>query len=106
VDEHHASVIDDGGTACIVLSGQVDLAARSEIEGAMEAAMAAGPAAVRVDLSAVTFLDSSGIAALIMGFREAEAAEIPFTVVGGPPPVMRAIEISGLADALGLEVDR
>jgi anti-anti-sigma factor len=55
-----------GGTARIVLTGDLDYSTRGEIQHAIQQVLEAERiAAIVVDLAAVTFLDSSAIGALL-----------------------------------------
>jgi anti-anti-sigma factor len=51
-----------------------------------------------VDLSGVTFCDSSGISALIAARNAAEAAEAKVALVAVPARLTRTLALTGLAD--------
>jgi anti-sigma B factor antagonist len=51
---------------------------------------------IEMDFAAVTFMDSTGIAALIDAQRRAAAAAAEFIVIGCQPRVLRILEITGL----------
>jgi anti-sigma B factor antagonist len=55
---------------------------------------------VSVDLSAVSFMDSSGLNALIAGRKHASGAGNGFVVLDPPELVERAMQLTGLADYL------
>jgi anti-sigma B factor antagonist len=54
-----------------------------------------------VDLGGLTFLDSSGLVALIKARRNAEDAGYRLTVEHPPDTVRRFIEIAGVTELLG-----
>jgi anti-sigma B factor antagonist len=53
--------------------------------------------ALRLDLSGVTFIDSSGLGVLILARGHAELHGVPFTLEGVPGHVERAFDAAGLA---------
>ena len=82
----------------ITLQGEIDLAASDPLR-AMFATAARQVAEVEVDMSAVTFLDSIGIGALVGGRNAALAHGCTFVVTGPSEPVRQVLEVSGLLDA-------
>lgn len=86
-----------GLPALIVLqvSGELDLAARDDLQAAIVRAVSDAPA-VTVDLEAVTFLDSEALSALIAGYQAAVAAGVSFGLTGARGPVRRVLEITGV----------
>ena len=55
----------DGGTAVIRVAGEIDIASRDTLTDAAKTVIAAGANRLVLDMSAVSFMDSSGIAAVI-----------------------------------------
>jgi anti-sigma B factor antagonist len=91
-----------GSALVLTVAGDVDLASAPELSRAIELVPSA-VAVVVADLTAVTFLDSSGINALLRGQRELASSGIAFRVVtaaGGP--VRRVLELMQLTEALAL----
>ena len=93
---------DDNGTVLIVaVSGDVDLSTSPAVETAVREVVARpGVTAVRVDLRAVDFLDSSGIAALLKGRRSADEHGVSYRVIGAQGIARRVLQISGAWDHL------
>jgi anti-anti-sigma factor len=58
-----------------------------------------------VDLSAVTFMDSVGLAALVTGFKSVRAAGLPFVVAAASPSAARLLRMTGLARLWGFTSD-
>ena len=86
-----ASVSSAGnGARLIVLSGEIDLAVVDELR-----LLLAADGNVVVDLSAVTFIDSSGIAALLAAHRRQQTSGHSLWVQGAHGPVSRVLEITG-----------
>jgi anti-anti-sigma factor len=87
----------DGGVATVRISGAIDLDAMDEVERAIGATVdAAGTTQVVVDLSAVDFLDSSGIAVLLKGRRVADAADVGYRVTGAAGMVRQVLDLTGV----------
>ncbi|MBN9107687.1 MAG: STAS domain-containing protein [Pseudonocardia sp.] len=87
-----------GGVAVVAVSGDVDLAGAGRVGTAVGQALARRPAALVVDMSAVTFLDSSGLDQLVEARRAAAVAVVPMhVVVAGNRAVARPLEVTGLA---------
>ena len=87
----------DGYHALIAVVGDVDLASTPSVDKAIEAAIRSADAArVEVDLSQVTFLDTSGISGLARGRRLADQRGIAYAVVGAHGPVLTVLEMTGV----------
>ena len=85
-------------TAVVIAAvGEVDLATAEHLNTAVQAEFDDRPGIVVIELSAVTFLSSVGIAVLIKAQRAAEQSRKTLRiVVGDRRPVVRAIAASGL----------
>ncbi len=91
--------------AVLVLAGEVDLATSPRVRDAVIDALAAEPPArLVVDLSDVSFLDSTGIGALVAGRNKAAALGVPFVVRNPQRMVHRVLDIAGLLDVLDVEM--
>ena len=94
-----AIVEDVGDRAVVRLVGEVDLAAERLWWLALDDARALSRT-VEVDLSHVTFIDSSGLRLLLAALRKAEAESEDLTLVSASDAVRRLVELSGLSDLL------
>ena len=83
-------------------SGELDIATVPELEAAFEAALAGGPAELLIDLRAVTFIDSTGMALLLRLVERAGALRVQFRI---SPAIARLLEIIGLDGRLPLADD-
>jgi anti-anti-sigma factor len=102
-DDHYAiEATDERHARRLVLSGEIDLSAHSVLRDTFSQELAGPADELIVDLSAVTFLDSTGINALLNGHREAEAAGKRFVIVPGPEQVMHTLKVSGVDTVLDL----
>jgi anti-sigma B factor antagonist len=91
------------GALDVVLRGEIDFTNASQvIEVVRRAITRERPAAVRVELAEVTFLDSSGIAVLVNAMKAAESAGATYRVEHPNIKVMDQLRITGLLRPFGL----
>lgn len=85
--------------------GEVDLASARELRETGRAAVAAASpgANVTIDLREVTFLDSTGVGALVDMANAAVEREIGIVLLSAPERVRRILEITGLLDRFTFE---
>jgi anti-sigma B factor antagonist len=94
-----ASGADERGRSVLAVTGAIDLQTRTQLLAAGRDALGTGATALVLDLDAVTFIDSTGLGALIELGHDA-ADESGGLVIRNPSPrVVRILETSGLADA-------
>jgi anti-sigma B factor antagonist len=80
--------------ACLILRGEVDVSTVSELRAAIARALDAHPC-VEVDMAEVSFLDSSGITALISGYKRADGLGGGFRVTRPSSQVQRVLSLVG-----------
>jgi anti-anti-sigma factor len=80
--------------------GEFDLAAVEQFHAAIAAACDRSPATVELDLEAVSFIDSSGVGAIVVASRNAAARGASMRIGARSPVVERVLEVSGLEAAL------
>ena len=86
-----------GPTRTVVLSGELDLSGADELAGLLaDETGRPGTSAVRVDLAAVTFLDSCVISVLIQAHLDAAAAGRRLTIENPRGHVHRVLDITGV----------
>ncbi|QDC17388.1 anti-sigma factor antagonist (plasmid) [Rhodococcus ruber] len=90
--------------AVVAARGDIDLLTAPQLRTAIHEALADAPRAVVIDLSAVTFLASVGIAALLDA-HAAAGAEVPFAVVARGAATARPLELLGLTELLRVHPD-
>jgi anti-sigma B factor antagonist len=85
----------------IVLTGEADLLGASNIEAALKDAASAGePELIVIDLRNLTFIDSSGLQALITGHELCRAHGHEMRIIPGPENVQRLFELTGMDETL------
>lgn len=93
------------GVAHVVLSGELDLSTVDKVEQELQRVEAEGPATVALDLSRLTFLDSSGLRLIVSADQRARRDSRRFVVVRGPDTVQRVFTITHLDEQLELVDD-
>ena len=88
-----------GGTVTLRPSGELDMATVPELEAAMQTARGRASGVV-LDLSAVTFIDSTGVSFVMRAHNEATQVGFRLELVPGPPVVQRVFELVGMAHRL------
>lgn len=87
------------GTAWVVsAAGELDGATAGLLRAAVDRALDVLPAAVVVDLSAVTFIDSAGVRAVLDRRSVIRALDSRLHVVAGAEQVRAVLELSGLLE--------
>lgn len=85
----------EGSYTVVDLSGEVDLhhspAAREQILAQIKAQNH-----VLVDLSAVTYIDSSGVASLVEGLQQARQQQLEFGLIGVSAPALQVLQLARL----------
>lgn len=84
----------------VVAAGEIDLSTVPRVDAVMRELCEAGWRHIVLDLTEVSFLDSTGVHLVLTWARHAESDGIALTVVPGPPSVQRVFELTGLLDRL------
>jgi anti-sigma B factor antagonist len=93
----------DAGMAVLALTGELDVANADDIRARGAGLLSADVRELVVDLSGVTFLDSTALGAVLDVRSTAERVGVPLRLEAVPPGIRRVISIAGLAETLGLE---
>lgn len=96
---------DEAGRVRIELRGELDLATAPQVEEALAGAEGDAPGLIALDLSKLSFLDSSGLRTIVAADARARDAGRRLAVVKGPDAVQRVFTITGLEDRLELVED-
>ncbi len=87
--------VDRDGTATLVISGEIDLACADELREQLHAITATGSSTGVVDLSGVTFLDSSGLGVLIAAKKRAVATDADLALAHPSAACRSVLSLSG-----------
>jgi anti-anti-sigma factor len=82
------------------VSGDIDLVTSNGLSARLHEALRGTRTGVVVDVSDVSFMDSSGLRALVLGFRLAQDTGKQFTVQGASPSILQLFELVGLGHLL------
>jgi len=93
-----------GSQVTIAAGGDVDFRTAPALLDAAMRVLANRPERLMVDLGAVTFLDSAGIAALVRIRSEANSAECYVGLIDVPAHVCQVLALTGLTDFLHVQV--
>ncbi len=95
-----ATVSDDGGVRVLRLEGELDLAGVDQFEHLLAADRPPATATFVVDLRGLTFIDSSGLRALIMADQGVREEGGRLIVVRGTDRVNDVLEMTGVAQRI------
>jgi anti-anti-sigma factor len=93
------------GLVHVALRGELDLSTVSKVQEELDRVNTAAPPLVVLDLSNLSFLDSTGLRCVITAAERARDAGRRFVVVRGPDPVQRVFAITRLEDRLEMVDD-
>jgi len=85
----------EGDVAVVSLKGDVDLEASPKVREALLDCVGV-KRGVLVDMSEVTYIDSSGVASLVEAFQTAKKSDTSFGLCGVSQPAMRVLELARL----------
>jgi anti-sigma B factor antagonist len=86
------------GTAVVAVAGEIDVYTSPLLQERLVEALKDGSSSIVLDLSAVTFLDSTGLGVLITGLKRCRSADGDLVLVTAQPNVLKVLEITGLND--------
>src|SRR5262249_2999661 len=93
-----------GRRVVLAISGEIDLSTAPQLSEAIVSAD--GCAELWIDLSDVSFMDSTGISALAAARQASHDKRVAFAVICPSGPVRRVLELSGMDRYLDLYPDR
>jgi anti-sigma B factor antagonist len=96
---------DSGEQVTVSLKGELDLSSVGKVQAELQRVEAEGPALLILDLSSLTFLDSTGLRAVVTADERARENGRRFVIVRGPDAVQRVFSITRLEDRLDIVDD-
>lgn len=91
---------EQGDAVVVAAKGEIDLASAPELERHLNDAI--GDGHVVIDLLGITFVDSTGLRALIMADERAREKGGRLTLVLAPGPVTKLFDITGVDQHLAV----
>jgi anti-sigma B factor antagonist len=92
--------LDDGGVTRLMLRGELDLDTGDLFAEQVTRVLAERPDTLVVDLSGLTFCDSSGVDVMVAAHRTAMRAGVGFRVTRPSGIVLRSLTITGVLPVL------
>jgi len=96
----------DDDLGVIVLSGEVDIYTAPQFKECLLELLDAGVKRLVVDLSQITFIDSTALGVLIGGVRRVHSSGGAMTIVVTTRPVERVLSITGLDRVFSMHATR
>ena len=96
---------DRNGLVHVALAGELDLSTVAKVQEELRRVEADAPATLVVDLSKLTFLDSTGLRCIVTADERARAEGRRIVIVRGPDAVQRVFTITRLDDRLEMVDD-
>jgi anti-sigma B factor antagonist len=90
------------GKVVVTVRGELDLDSSPDLLEEIRRRMAAAPR-MELHLAGVEYVDSSGIAVLVQGYKLARRGSVEYVLVDPSSPVMRVITLSQLQDFFAIE---
>ena len=91
----NCEIRNEGDAAVVMLSGDVDLESSPRVRNALLDCVGMKRAVV-VDMSAVSYIDSSGVASLVEAFQTARKSDTRFVLARVSEAAMRVLELARL----------
>lgn len=89
-----------GGWQCLAVAGEIDLATVPELETAVDSVFGANSHSLVVDLRETSFMDSTGLKALVMANRRFDESGRQFAIAVSGGPVSRLLDLSGVETSI------
>ncbi len=89
------NVRNEGGYAVVELTGDIDLSCSPEARKTILECLESAENTL-VDLSAVSYIDSSGVASLVEGYQTAKKKALKFGLIGVSEAAMSVLQLARL----------
>jgi len=87
---------DPAGPCLIRLSGEFDYHTGPQLRAFLDDAPCESGAGLVLDLSGITYCDSTGVSVLVHAYRRTEATGTMLALAGAAPEVFRLLSLTGL----------
>lgn len=102
-DEPVTSLDRDADVATVALHGEVDVLNVDQVRVALVEAIETRPHTLVVDLAKLSFIDSTGLGAIIFGFQRARDEGIEFCLARPSRGVHQILVLSGVLEVVDLK---
>ena len=93
------------GYHTLALRGELDIASATTLNERLLEACEEGTAGMTLDLSGLTFVDSSGVFMILFAWELANEHGFALTLIPGPREIQRVFDLIGLLDYLPFQTD-
>jgi anti-sigma B factor antagonist len=100
-----ASVVTHDGVDSVVLTGELDMASSPDLAVVLEVLILDGPVELVIDLSGLSFIDSSGLAVLVAAQNALAEKGRRLSVRSARRHAVRVFEIAGLGEFLDVRAE-
>ncbi|MCH9816850.1 MAG: STAS domain-containing protein [Actinomycetia bacterium] len=94
-----------GSITVVAVSGELDVFTAPQLESALNDLVTAGRVEIVVDLSGVSFLDSTGLGAMVKALKWVKEQSGSLTVVAADERIVKVFKITGLDDVMSLQAE-
>lgn len=91
------------GEALVTVTGELDVAAAPRLRGLLTELLDTDPVRVVVDLSGLSFIDSTGLGVLVGAEKRARQRFIEFVLHDPPAPIWKVFQITGIDRVVSVE---
>lgn len=92
----------DGNTSTVLVKGEVDLESSPELWTDLQQTVKTDRL-VRIDLSGVDYMDSTGVAVLVRALKQAQQVNASITLVHPSPRVQAVLDLARLSQLFTIE---
>ena len=100
VEPFSCNVTRESDHVVVAPRGELDMATAGAVEAELRRVVRADPPGIVLDLSGLSFMDSSGLHLVVRWAEESARDGFGFELKPGPPAVQRVFELASLADSL------
>jgi stage II sporulation protein AA (anti-sigma F factor antagonist) len=93
------------GRYTVAVSGELDILSAGKLEAVLLEISGDSASALRLDLSELTFMDSTGLRTILLAKELCDSHGFELSLVPGPPKVQRLFEVTALLRVLPFEGD-
>jgi anti-sigma B factor antagonist len=94
-----------GGRHTLSLHGELDIYSAGELKAMLLEVVRDGTSGVTLDLSGLTFMDSTGLYMVLFGRELTERHGCDFSLIPGSPKIQHVFELTALLDVLPFQTD-
>lgn len=102
-DHLHITVAAADGSARVAVTGEIDLLTCQELHEAIERALKSVRGSLEIEMSGVSFCDSSGLGVLVLAEQECKLRGVQYHLTGVTRSVRQVFRITGLDDLIDNE---